>query len=172
MRSDLRPWISATILVAGGGAILTALAFEHLLGYVPCALCLDQRWPYYIGLPLAALAGAAVLLKAPRWIIVVAFAAVAALFAYGAGLGVWHAGIEWKFWPGPDCMAGGGLPDSGQDLLESLSESRLVPCDEAAWRLLGISMAGYNALISAGIAALAVIGAAWRRSQGSSSLSQ
>jgi disulfide bond formation protein DsbB len=85
----------------------------------------------------------------------------------GAGLGVYHAGIEWGFWPGLATCAGVAPTPSG-NILDSLKNpTRFVSCDEAAWRFLGISLAGYNALIAGVLAWIAA-----RTAYGSSSVSQ
>ena len=152
------------IVAVGAATILGAWAFQYA-GYVPCPLCLQQRIPYYIGVPLAVIAfvsarawpGAA----GPRVLIGI----VGLLFLAGAGLAAYHAGVEWKWWPGPsDCSAAaaGGDLTTG-NLLESLESAPVVRCDEAAWRLFGLSLAGYNVLISLALAAIA-LGGAVRRS--------
>jgi disulfide bond formation protein DsbB len=77
------------------------------------------------------------------------FFAVALAFLANAGLGVYHAGVEWKFWPGPDtCATAQALPTNAADLLSGLAETRVVRCDEAAWTLFGLSLAGWNVLAS------------------------
>ncbi len=153
---------SAALLVAGLGGlvILVALVFEHGFGYAPCPLCLRQRWPYYLGVPLALAAFGLASGGRPR-----AGAAllglVAAVFAVSAGLGVHHAGIEWGFWAGPADCAGSGPAPGGGSLMDDLrSTSRIVRCDEAAWRFLGLSFAGWNVVASTCLAALAAAGAA------------
>ena len=91
-----------------------------------------------------------------------------AMFA-NAGLGLYHAGIEWKWWPGPrSCVGGAGLSGGLPDLATAVA----IACDEAQWRFLGLSFAGWNVVISLAIAAIAIRGAANRPSYGSSSVSQ
>ncbi len=85
--------------------------------------------------------------------------ALAGLMLWGAYLGVFHAGIEWKFWPGPAECSGAATFGPAGGLLNRLQDIVVVRCDEAAWRFLGISLAGYNAVISAGLAAVALLGA-------------
>ena len=157
---------AAAFVVALGAAatVAGALVFEHVFGYVPCMLCLWERWPYYIGAPLALLAG---LLAgrghagAARLLLTV----VALLLLAGAALGAYHAGVEWRFWPGPtSCAGANAAPTSAGGLLQQMRTTRIVPCDAAAWRLFGISLAGYSALISLGLAAVALIGV--RRGRG------
>jgi disulfide bond formation protein DsbB len=159
--------IAAVATFAVGGA----LVFEHGFGYVPCMLCLWQRWPYYVGAPLA-LAAAALALSGRQRAARALLGVVALTFAGGAALGAYHAGVEWGFWPGPSSCAGANAaPSSAGGLLEQMRATRIVPCDAAAWRLFGLSLAGFNALIAGGLAALA-FSAVRRRPYGSSSLSQ
>lgn len=155
---------SAAVILVGAATIIGAWAFQ-MAGYVPCPLCLQQRIPYYIGVPLAFVAfvtarrmpGSTV----PRSLIGI----VGLLFLGGAGLAAYHAGVEWKFWPGPtDCAAGAGRALDTGNLLESLNDVVLVRCDEAAWQLFGLSLAGYNFLISASLAAIS-LGAAFKRAR-------
>lgn len=129
-------------------AILGALAFEHIGGYPPCHLCLQERYAYYAGVPL--LFVALVLLSAgvnrPAALL---FGLVGLAFLVNAGVGVYHAGAEWHFWPGPDsCTGAQGLTTSAGNLLDSLKETRVIRCDEAALRIFGISLAGWNAVAS------------------------
>ncbi len=147
---------------AGGAAlflaaavILTALAFEHFGGYVACPLCLQERWAYYAGIP--ALFLALVLLSAGRTSAAAAvFALVALAFLANAGLGTYHAGAEWKFWPGPDTCGGSQPISTGAGgLLKDLASTRVIRCDEAPWHFLGLSFAGWNVVASLLLAAAA-----------------
>lgn len=147
----------------GLAAILGALGSEYFGGLVPCALCLEQRVPYYWGLPVLA----AVLVlwnRLPLAVWYLAMAIVAALFVWGAYLGVYHAGVEWGFWPGPTSCTGVGDAVSF-DALSNLNAARVMPCDEVQFRFLGLSLAGYNALISAAVAVLLAVSmlAQWRQ---------
>jgi disulfide bond formation protein DsbB len=157
------PIVTAAAVVAAAGAatILGAWIFQWL-GYRPCPLCLEQRYPYYFAIPLAVFVILGETVGSRRRILLAALAAIAALMLYNAGLGVYHAGVEWKWWPGPNTC--GGTPDlSGSgNLLKQLQSINVVRCDEAAWTFLGLSLAGYNALISL---ALSVV-AAWGFLQG------
>jgi disulfide bond formation protein DsbB len=130
-------------------AILGALAFEHLWGLAPCPLCLEQRYAYYAGLP--ALFLALVLVSADRRrAAALVFFVVALAFLANAGLGIYHAGVEWKLWAGPDscAQAAGPLKPLGKAGMESLASARVVRCDVAAWRFLGLSLAGWNVVAS------------------------
>lgn len=151
--------VTNALLIAcvGAAAILGAYYFQFFMKLAPCPLCLEQRIPYYVGIPLALIVAFAAWRKAPGWLIGLGFAALAIIFLVGAGLGVYHAGIEWKFWPGPtECSGPLGQLGGGGGLLEQIQTTSVVRCDEAAWRLLGISLAGYNVLISLFLAAQAV----------------
>lgn len=139
----------AALLLLAIAVILAALGFEYIGGYTPCPLCLQQRYAYYAGIP--ALFAALVLLAADYKTLAAAmFALVALAFLANAGLGVYHAGAEWKFWPGPDTCAAAPakLSLKAGDLLNPTTKMSVVRCDEAAWRMFGISFAGYNVLIS------------------------
>jgi len=141
--------------------LIGAWGFEYIGGYPPCALCYDQRW-IHAGVVALGLASGLLLIVTPQlsrysWL---AIFAVAALLAYSAGFAGWHAGIENGWWEGPStCTATGGgatLEDLQRFLDPEAGAQNLVMCDEAPWRMLGISMAGYNALISAALAGLSV----------------
>lgn len=136
--------------ILGLATILGALGSQFIGGLQPCELCLEQRLPYYWGLPLLALV--LILwnrLPLPVWYL--AMAIVAALFAWGTYLGGFHAGVEWGFWPGPTACTGVGEALS-MDALNNLQP--VIGCDVVQFRFLGVSLAGYNALISAAIVAL------------------
>ncbi len=112
--------------------------------------------PYYVGLPLAVLALLALLTRRTG-IATVLLLLVAAVFAYGAGLGAYQSGAEWGFWMGPtDCGGGGATPKSAANMLQALQNTRVVSCTEASWRLFGLSFAGWNMVASAAVAVLAL----------------
>jgi disulfide bond formation protein DsbB len=146
----------AVVFVLGLATILGAWGFELIGGYVPCALCLQERVPYYVGLPLVLVALIASSVGAPGHIgrYLLLFAGL--VFLIGAGLGVYHAGAEWGWWAGPSTCGGGTTGGSG-NLLEQLDNIRVVSCTEASWRFAGLSFAGWNAVISL----LLAIGAFW-----------
>lgn len=134
-------------LFLAAGVILAALAFEYLGGYAPCPLCLMQRYAYYAAIPLLFLA-MALTAEMPRLASAI-YAVVALAFLVNAGLGVYHAGVEWSFWPGPDtCATAQRLPTSAADLLKELPQTVVVRCDEAPWRFVGLSFAGWNVVFS------------------------
>ena len=164
--------IALAILAAALATIGAALAFEHVGGYEPCALCLKERAPYYATVPLALAAVVAARRRPGRLLTAGFFAFIALVMLYGAGLGVYHAGIEWRLWEGPaTCAEGVGAPASAGAMLESLRAGAIGPsCTEAVWRFAGLSFAGWNAIIAACLALLACLGV--RRVYGSSSVSQ
>jgi disulfide bond formation protein DsbB len=162
----LRP----AVLVAAGGAatILGAYFFQYVMGLPPCPLCLEQRIAYYVSIPLAAVVALAAGRGTPHRLVAAALGAVALAMLFNSGLALFHAGVEWKWWPGPqECS--GPLNDltAGGDLLSQLHNVNVVRCDEAAWRdPFGLlSLAGYNILISLALAAVAARGAlsAWAK---------
>lgn len=135
------------MLFGAVAVILTALGFQYIGGYNPCPLCLEQRYAFYAGIPL--LFVALVLISADRRSAAAAvFALVALAFAANAILAGFHAGIEWKLWPGPDTCSGVAAPLSGGSggILKDLQSTRVIRCDEAPWTLFGLSLAGWNAL--------------------------
>ncbi len=146
-------------LVIAAAAIIVALGSEHLGGVAPCPLCLEQRWAYYGGIPLLFLA--LVLYSTGQrvmagWI----FFIVTLAFLANAGLGVYHAGVEWKYWPGPTTCTGNALTPlvggSGQGVLGGLADVQVIRCDEAPIRIFGLSMAGWNVISSLVIMAAAL----------------
>jgi disulfide bond formation protein DsbB len=145
------------VALAAAATVGGALVFEHAFGYVPCKLCLTQRNPYYIAIPL----GIAAALLPPRWTRVGLWL-LALVFLVSAGLGAYHSGVEWGFFAGPSDCGGGAGQGAGNvgDFLNQLQSTRVVSCTEAAWRFLGLSLAGWNALISLALAAFAAKAAA------------
>jgi disulfide bond formation protein DsbB len=142
--------------------LATAHIFQRF-GYEPCALCLRQREVYWTALPLAL--GGFLLLRARPELARVVPALLAAVFLTGFGVAGYHAGIEWGWWPAPSSCGGGGAFDPASlDALMSGAPVRVVLCDEAAWTMLGVSMAGWNALASLGLAGLGLWVAASGRS--------
>lgn len=134
-----------------------ALGIEHIGGIAPCPLCLDQRIAYYAAIPLGIIAYA---FASGRPIVTKAILAILVIgFLINAGLGVYHSGIEWGWWPGPEACSGAAAPLAGNpaDLLQSLSQTQVVRCDEAALRIFGLSLAGYSALFSLLFAGLALM---------------
>jgi disulfide bond formation protein DsbB len=165
--AEADPMAAAATMIAFAGAatLLGAWLFQYGLDLAPCPLCLEQRVPYYVAVPLAVVIAIAAGRGGARTLITAGLALLALIWLWSAWLGAYHAGIEWKWWAGPqDCAVtpGGGL-GTGGGLLQQMQRTRVVPCDEAAWRFLGLSLAGWNFLISLALAAVAVAGIAASR---------
>jgi disulfide bond formation protein DsbB len=157
-QAQANPIAAAAMVVAVGGVatILGAWSFQFGLGLKPCPLCLEQRYPYYFAIPLAVLVLLGSSVGAKRRVLLAGLFAIAVGMLWNAALGTYHAGVEWKWWTGPtDCSGQLGGLGSTTDLLNSLQSISVVRCDEAAWRLFGLSLAGYNVLISVALAAIA-----------------
>jgi disulfide bond formation protein DsbB len=149
--------VALAILSIAVASIAGALLFEAF-GYAPCELCLKERFPYYAAIPIAGLAlvfaarGLTSLLRA-------AFAVLAVVFAASAILGTYHTGIEWGLWPGPqECSGPLKHARSVEDFWRQLHSVKVARCDISSLRILGLSLAGWNALISALVAWLATLG--------------
>lgn len=151
---------SGLVFVVALATILTALAFEHFGGYAPCHLCLQERYAYYFAVPAALIAWFAAGFRmsgAARILLVL----IALAFMCNAALAVYHAGAEWKWWPGPSTCAGGFDLTWGKG---GIVDTPVIRCDEASWRFLGLSFAGWDALVSAFLAVVAAYGATRRAS--------
>jgi disulfide bond formation protein DsbB len=155
------PALMAALAITAIAAVTLAGAwfFELMLDIKPCPLCLEQRYAYYLAIPLGALTALAAWGSAPRRLLIAAFAILLAAALGNAWLGGYHAGVEWQFWPGPtECSGPIGDLGSAGNLLERLDTVKVVRCDEVQWRFLGLSLAGYNVLISLLMAAIALWG--------------
>ncbi len=150
---------SAALFLAAA-SILVALGFQYIGGYYPCPLCFMQRYAYYFAIP-ALFAALALSSGGERNGAMMLFGLVAFAFLANAGLGIYHAGAEWKFWPGPDTCAGAqDVATAAGNLIKELETTRVVRCDEAAIRILGLSFAGWNviaSLVMAGLSTRAAI---------------
>lgn len=144
------------LLAAAGsaGMLIAAFVFQHVGGLEPCALCIWQRWPHVVAAPMLGL-----------WLISrPAGAGLGALAMAGnAGLGLYHTGIQFKWWAGPaSCTSGGGLDGlSAAQVLSGDAARPVVMCDEIAWSLLGLPMPAWSAVASAGLAAVWLASLTW-----------
>ena len=162
MSAFLRPFLERWRLWALLSSLLMlaiAHGFETIGGLAPCALCLRAREVYWAAAGVA-LAGMFVVRmpRGRRWR--AAFDGILALiFAAGVALAVYHAGAEWKFWPGPSSCSGGGGSVSADAMAGLLNGAKVKPpaCDKAAWVFLGLSMAGWNAIISLKLTVLSLL---------------
>jgi disulfide bond formation protein DsbB len=159
----LSPRAYALLAAVVSAAMLATAHIFQRFGYEPCLLCLRQREVYWVALP-AALVGLAILVRRPDQHRVVP-ALLAAVFLTGFGVAAYHAGAEWKWWPAPSACAAstGGVDAAGLDAFLRGEPVKSLRCDEAAWRMLGLSMAGWNALVSLGLAGLGLLVAALAR---------
>ena len=136
------------ILAAGTGSLallLGALGFQFIGGLPPCPMCVWQRWPHLAAVLIALVA----IFLGPRARRVLAISGAVAV-AVTAGIGAFHAGVEQGWWEGPTSCTGldpAGL--SPDELLSRIAGAPLVRCDDIVWDFIGISMAGWNALLSA-----------------------
>lgn len=146
--------ILASALVIGG-----ALVFQYGFGLYPCALCFAQRWPYYFATGLAVLALSLTRDANARSAIVGILVVIALVFVGGAVLSTYHVGIEQQWWTGTNAC-GGGLRAQGLSLDElrtRLLDQPIVRCDRPAWKLFGISLAGFNIALSGGLAMITAL---------------
>ena len=160
-RDGVAPALTAALLVTAIAAATLAGAwfFQLVLDIRPCPLCLEQRYAYYLLIPLAALTALAAGRGALRSLALAGLVLLAAAALGNAVLGTYHAGVEWGFWQGPtDCTGPVGNLGSAGTLLERLDKVKVIRCDEVQWRFLGLSLAGYNVLISLLMAAIAAWG--------------
>jgi disulfide bond formation protein DsbB len=160
LRSDASPVAAAAlvILAIAAATIAGAWFFQLVLDIQPCPMCLEQRYAYYTIIPLSALIAIASLRGGPRGVLLFGLVLLALIAIANAAFGAYHAGVEWGFWQGPTSCTGTIPSFGGGGLLDQLDKVKVVPCDVVQWRFLGISLAGYNALISLLMAAIAVWG--------------
>ncbi len=154
-----RRWLY-TALISALGLLAAAHAFETFGHLAPCELCLGQRDVYWTAAGVALAAVIAQRLVPPDRIVRLACTVLGVIFLGEAGLAAYHAGVEWKWWPGPAACTGAGVAHvSLSDLKAFTSGARynVVRCDEAAWRFLGLSMAGWNVLIALKLSILSLV---------------
>jgi disulfide bond formation protein DsbB len=163
MSAFLRPFLDRWrffALLASAAMLAIAHAFQTFGGLSPCELCLKQRTVYWIAGALAA--GAMIVVRlpgGPRWREVSCWL-LALVFAAGVGVAGYHAGVEWKFWPGPQSCSGGGAVSMAalKDLLNG-GGVKMPACDHPAWVFAGLSMAGWNTVASLILLGLSVAAA-------------
>jgi disulfide bond formation protein DsbB len=151
---------SALLAVGMAAVVGSALGFQYIGGYIPCELCLLQRQPYYYGIPVAILGALSALAGLPSWITRALLAIGGIMMLVGGGIGVYHAGVEWHFWAGPTTCStsASSMTQNAGDLLTQLNTIKGPSCTDAALRVLGVSMAGWNVIASAILAAFAFMG--------------
>lgn len=163
IRFVLRYWPEAALLSA---ALMLAIAhsFETFMGLMPCTLCLKAREVYWLAMAVAVVA---IIVKRTPWARRTSpwfNLALGLIFLFGAGLAFYHAGVEWKWWPGPTTCSGGGggggPSGPGIDALIGGSLAKAPMCDKIVWSFLGLSMAGWNIIASLKLAVWSFIAAA------------
>ncbi|WP_165216408.1 disulfide bond formation protein B [Affinirhizobium pseudoryzae] len=156
---------SAILAIGMAATVGTALGFQHIGGYIPCALCLLQREPYYWGIPVALGALATAAFRLPPAVTRGLIAIVGIMMIIGAGMGVYHSGVEWGFWEGPATCSttANGMTTSAANLLSDINTIKGPSCTEAALRVLGLSFAGWNVIASVVLAGFAFRSALARR---------
>jgi len=155
--SNLIPWI---VLGASAATLGGAYFFQYALGYQPCSLCLQERIPYIFAIGAALIAGI-LSREANLGFWPVGFMGLCALaFAIGTLLSAYHVGVEYKWWPGPTSCSGTvmSMPGSIEEMRDAIANPKHLPrCDDAAWTLFGISLAGFNLIISFGLFVLSFL---------------
>lgn len=148
--------LGAFTMVTALAVLITAFGFQYIGGYQPCELCYLQRIPYYVAIPVLFGALVAVSAEQPRTAALLFFLA-ALVFLTNAGLGAYQAGAEWAFWPGPTtCSGEQPISQQAGNLLDALKTTNVVRCDVAQLRILGLSFAGWNVLVSLALFTLAL----------------
>lgn len=156
--------ISALFLLgASAGSLLAAFFFQYVVGLQPCVLCIWQRWPYAVVIALSIVSLAVATDAHKLRAVLLALCGVALLV--GGGIAVFHVGVEQHWWTGTSGCGVTATADSIDALRAQIMAAPVVRCDQVAWSLFGISMAGYNILISLVLAAVAFFAA--RRAFGS-----
>ena len=162
-RDDANPALTAALAITAVAAATLAGAWfiQLVLDIRPCPLCLEQRYAYYLMIPLGALIAIAAARDARPTVLLAGLAILAAAALGNAWLGTYHAGVEWHLWQGPtDCTGPVGNLGSAGNLLERLDTVKVVRCDEVQWKFLGLSLAGYDVLISLAMSAIGAWGVA------------
>jgi disulfide bond formation protein DsbB len=156
-RAESRPAlvVALAIAVVAAATLAGAWFFQLVLEILPCPLCLEQRYAYYLAVPLGLLVAIAAAKDVPRPLLLAGLVLLGAAALANAVLGGYHAGVEWGFWQGPTECTGPIVDLSKGGLLARLDSVKVIRCDEVQWRFLGVSLAGYNVLISLLMAALA-----------------
>ncbi len=145
----LNPVASIRLVFLSSLAIIAGAWAFQWAGYLPCDLCLMQRWAYYFVVPFSAL----LVFAKPNWLKQGLWLCAAVMIG-SMMFGIYHSGVEWKLWAGPGACGVGDLTVGLPDLSKPV-----VKCDEPAIRIFGLSLAGWNALASAAIAGIAARGA-------------
>lgn len=149
--------IALLLALASAAMLAAAFWFQFYRGLDPCPLCLAQRWAHAASLAI----GLVTALVATRRSAPVLLALLGLAFLAGAGIAGYHVGVEQHWFESAFCGSGDVVAQTVEDLKALLMDTEVARCDEIAWSLLGISMAGYNLIVSAALAAVAFIAARW-----------
>ena len=146
------------LLLAAAAIIAMAWTFQ-LAGFRPCELCFQERYAFYAGAPVAALT-AWLASRSAHGLARALFVLLALIFLANAGLAFYHVGVEQRWWPGPSSCTGAlTAPLDVKDLAKAANAQPVVRCDEVALRLFGLSLAGWDVLVSAAMALYAALAA-------------
>jgi len=158
-------WVALFLAVVIAVAVMAALGFQYIGGFMPCKLCLDERLLYYVALPLLLVVAGLSLFKVPALLVRLLLLVAAFIMFFNFALSVYHAGAEYHFWKAPsDCSAAAAIiTDQASDLLSNLNSVRPVACDRAPGYFFGLSFAGWNAVLACVLGIIAVIGVFWPR---------
>jgi disulfide bond formation protein DsbB len=148
----------ALLIAAASIVILATVWIFQWFGYAPCELCLTQRYAFYTAVPLALLT-ALLASRSARGLARAGFALLALVFAANTVLAAYHAGVEYHWWAGPTACTGGPGSLDVNDLVNTLNSVKVVRCDEVQLRIAGLSLAGWNVVASALLAAYAALAA-------------
>jgi disulfide bond formation protein DsbB len=163
--------VALTELVVASTTIAAVWMIEWA-GYPACELCLRERKAYYAAIPLSALLVWLLSTRGRQSFAMAGFVALALIFVANSIFGIYHAGVEWGWFVGPtECTGAYSQASDVSEFMKQLEKVQVVRCDAPALRIFGLSLAGWNAIVSAGLAGLAAL-AARRLSYGSSSVSQ
>lgn len=132
---------------AGAAMLAGAFAFQYIGDMHPCVLCIYQRWPHGLAIPIGIAAWVLRDHAAGPWLAILA----GLVLLTGAAIAGFHVGVEYKWWEGTSSCGSTEQPDNLKDLMKMLEAQPIVRCDEVPWSMFGISMAGYNFLISIGL---------------------
>ena len=149
--------------IAAGAALLLLLAvfaMQYLGGLAPCKLCLWQRWPHGAAILFGGIALIPAVSDSGRRLLL---GLCALSFATTAAIGFYHAGVEYGLFAGPTSCSGLIAADNIEDLRRQLMATPVVRCDEVPWSLFGVSLAGYNFLVSGALALFSAVAALWSR---------
>lgn len=158
LRVALKHSSAMALLIAAIGLATIGLAWLfQALGHTPCELCLKERIPYYVGIPVAVVTAVAAPRSGPLGL--AGYAVLIVTFMVGAALGLYHAGVEWHFWAGPsECSGAVTAAPKVEDFLQQLNRVAVTRCDDVSMRVFGLSLAVWNAVISIGLIGLANVG--------------